>query len=87
MVPVETLAVAQADSRGVMESLGTAGVVVADTDLRIVHLNGTIFAGHGLAPDDWRGKLLSEVLPPDASAQLEPRYRSALSGETQSFQY
>jgi PAS domain S-box-containing protein len=64
-----------------------ASVIIADVDLRVLHVEGTAFDRHGYQPADWPGQLLSEVLPPGLMSELEPRYRAALAGEHQSFDY
>jgi PAS domain S-box-containing protein len=74
-------------NHGVVESIGTAGVIIANADLTIVRVEGNVFAPHGHDPDEWLGQRLSEVLPSEAVAELEPRYRAALAGQAQSFDY
>jgi PAS domain S-box-containing protein len=64
-----------------------ASVIIADVDLRVLHVEGPAFDRHGYHPADWPGQLLSEVLPPRPMGELEPRYRAALTGEFQSFDY
>jgi PAS domain S-box-containing protein len=64
-----------------------ASVIIADKDLRVLHVEGTAFDHHGYQPADWPGRSLSEVLPTRLMSELEPRYRAALAGEHQSFDY
>jgi PAS domain S-box-containing protein len=64
-----------------------ASVIIADVDLRVLHVEGPAFDRHGYEPAEWPGQLLSEVLPPRLMSELEPRYRAALAGEHQSFDY
>jgi PAS domain S-box-containing protein len=64
-----------------------ASVVIADVDLRVLHVEGSLFIDHDYQPADWPGHLLSEVLPAALMSDLEPRYRAALAGEYQSFDY
>ena len=64
-----------------------ASVIIADVDLRVVHVEGPAFSRHGYEPADWPGQLLSEVFPPRWMNELEPHYRAALKGEAQSFDY
>jgi PAS domain S-box-containing protein len=64
-----------------------ASVIIADVDLRVLHVEGPAFDRHGYQPADWPDRLLSEVLPPRLMGELEPRYRAALAGEHQSFDY
>jgi diguanylate cyclase (GGDEF)-like protein/PAS domain S-box-containing protein len=65
----------------------TAGVIVVDADLRIVDAAGAVFARPGYRPRDWLGRPLMEILPAGSRAELEPRYRAALGGELQSFEF
>ena len=64
-----------------------ASVIIADLDLRVVHVEGPAFDHHGYETSDWPGRLLTKVLPAALMGELEPRYRAALAGETQSFDY
>ncbi len=73
--------------RAMAESMAMAGVIIADDDLRILHIDGEIFARHGRLRKEWRGRLLADALGPAARAELEPRCRAALSGESQSFDH
>jgi PAS domain S-box-containing protein len=84
---VTTAADALAASRAIVESLPAAGVIVADVDLVALHLEGSLFARHGYDIDALCGQPLSEGLGPVAWAELGPRYRAALAGQDQSFDY
>jgi PAS domain S-box-containing protein len=64
-----------------------ASVIIADLDLRVLHVEGPAFERHGFDTTDWLGRLLSEVYPVELMTDLEPRYRAALAGEYQSFDY
>jgi PAS domain S-box-containing protein len=64
-----------------------ASVIIADVDLRVLHVEGPAFDRHGYHVADWPGRPLSDVLPAGVMTDLEPRYRAALSGEHQSFDY
>jgi PAS domain S-box-containing protein len=64
-----------------------ASVIIADADLRVLHVEGPAFDRHGYRPEDWPGRSLIEVLPAGLMVALEPRYRAALAGEAQSFDY
>ena len=64
-----------------------ASVIIADLDLRVMHVEGPAFDRHGYRPADWPGRRLNEVLPAGLMTELEPRYRAALAGEPQSFDY
>jgi PAS domain S-box-containing protein len=64
-----------------------ASVIIADVDLRVLHVEGPAFDRHGYHVADWPGQSLTEVLPASLMTNLEPRYRAALDGEQQSFDY
>jgi PAS domain S-box-containing protein len=64
-----------------------ASVIIADTDLRVLHVDGPAFDRHGYQPAGWPGRSLLDVLPARLMSELEPRYRAALAGEHQSFDY
>jgi PAS domain S-box-containing protein len=68
-------------------SVPPAGVLILDADQRILHVEGDVFAAHGLRADAWIGLRLDHVLPPEAVPTLLPPYRAALAGKPQSFEY
>jgi PAS domain S-box-containing protein len=65
----------------------SAWVIIADVDLRVLHVEGPALDRHGYHLADWPGRSLSDVLPTSLMTELEPRYRAALAGEQQSFDY
>lgn len=71
----------------VSKSAPTAAVIIVDGQLRIVHAEGVAFDRRGDSVEDWPGRHLSEVLSAGSLAELEPRYRAALEGAPQSFEY
>jgi diguanylate cyclase (GGDEF)-like protein/PAS domain S-box-containing protein len=71
----------------VSRSVPTAAVIIVDRELRVVHAEGMAFDQRGFAVEDWPGRYLRQLLPADALAELEPRYRAALEGVPQSFEY
>ena len=73
--------------RVALESAPPAAMIVVDADERILHVEGAAFARHGMQATDWAGRDLADALPADASGELIPRYRAALRGEPQSFDY
>jgi PAS domain S-box-containing protein len=92
LLPRETLTGADGEGAGavgrsVTRPMPTVAVIIADPDLRVVNMEGEVSARHGYADQDWPGRTLSELLPPGARLELEPRYRAALKGEPQSFDY
>jgi PAS domain S-box-containing protein len=62
-------------------------VLIADAQQRIVHVEGGAFESHGLRTRGWIGLSIDQVLPAEAHATLIPRYRAAIAGESQSFEY
>ncbi len=70
-----------------MSALPEATVLVVDRD-EMVHLaEGELLEQNGHAPGSVPGRPLDEILPPDTRDMLIARYRAALAGETQSFDY
>jgi PAS domain S-box-containing protein len=69
----------------VAAALAPSVVLVVDMQLRVIHVEGDAFARHGMRTTGWSGRLLRELLPPDAAAVLLPRYRAALDGAPQFF--
>ncbi len=67
--------------------VGPAAVVIADSQRRVLHVEGGAFAAHGLDTRGWIGLALDEILPGHAVPILMPRYEAALGGEPQSFRY
>ncbi len=79
-----TLARLQEEHRVLLDSLPDALVMVLDVDLRYVQVSRSM-ESLGWAAEDVLGKTIDEVLAarPDVCA----RYRAALAGESQSFDY
>ena len=71
----------------ISRSVPTTAVIIVDRELRVVHAEGVAFDQLGFTVEDWPGRHLRELLPDDAFAALEPRYRAALAGVPQSFDY
>ncbi|MBE9126820.1 MULTISPECIES: PAS domain S-box protein [unclassified Coleofasciculus] len=59
-------------------------VLLFDRELRYILAEGTHLTSTGFTKEQLEGKTIREVLPPETYATLEPLYRSALAGETQS---
>lgn len=62
-------------------------VFVFDRDLRLLLADGGALREHGFDPEDFTGKLLKDAVPPEAYAELEPRYRATLEGKPSKFVY
>jgi PAS domain S-box-containing protein len=73
--------------RTIVDHLPDAMVVVVDPDLRVVTAGGPTLGRNGYAADELTGLLLPDFLPPDRFASLEPRFRAALAGREQSFEW
>ena len=67
--------------------LAPAAAISVDDEMRIVGAEGAAFARQGLAAEDWIGRTLGEVLPAASRKEVLDRYRAALAGERQSFDY
>ena len=72
---------------GLQEVAAPTGVLVTDAQERVLHAEGAAFPQHGLSVVGWRGRQMRELLPPAAIDVLMPRYRAALAGTPQSFDY
>jgi PAS domain S-box-containing protein len=73
-------------NRALAESLPGAGVLVLDTDLRILYAEGNLFLRLGIDARAVEGTLLEDWAGPDRWPVLEPHYEAALAGEPQSFE-
>ena len=62
-----------------------AGLLIVDVDLRIQAIDGELYSRLGY--EDAVGRPVPDVIPAAAWKVLEPRYRAALAGEPQSFEY
>ena len=79
------LEASEARYRTLVHNLPNSSVVTYDHDLRYTFAAGDALATAGLSPDIL-GRTLSEVLPQHA-ATLVPRYRAALGGHSQAFEF
>jgi PAS domain S-box-containing protein len=64
-----------------IENLPGGAVFVVDRDLRYLLAEGEALIAAGFKPEDFVGRTIFEVLPPDLVASYEPLYRQALAGE------
>lgn len=71
----------------ISNSLPSAAVIIVDPQLRVVHAEGVALDQRGFVVEDWPGRPLAGILTADSLAELEPRYRAALAGVQQSFEY
>lgn len=68
--------------RTLTHNFPNGAVHIFDHDLRYLLSDGTEISKVGLSKEQLEGKTLWEILPPETSAILEPRYRAALAGES-----
>jgi PAS domain S-box-containing protein len=71
-------------SRTLMDGLDRAGLMVVDTDLRVVSVEGYVYRGPAMQA--LVGRLLADVVPAVRWEVLLPRYRAAFRGEAQFFE-
>jgi PAS domain S-box-containing protein len=68
--------------RAIVEHLPKSVVVLCDTELRLVLVDGPDAEATGFSKATMEGKTIHEALPPDFAAQVEPSIRRVLSGES-----
>jgi PAS domain S-box-containing protein len=86
-LPALTLAGLEGSGPDAGQVLAPAAVVVVDLHERVRHAEGEAFSRHGMTTEGWAGRQIVELLSPDAAPILLPRYRAALAGIPQSFDY
>lgn len=64
-----------------IDNLPGGAAFVVDRDLRYLLAAGEALAIAGFKPQDFIGRTIFEVLPPELAASYEPMYRIALAGE------
>ncbi len=62
-------------------NLPDMGVVLYDSDLRIIIAEGSALNASGYPSEKSEGRLLADLLPAASAEKLEPIYRSAFSGQ------
>jgi diguanylate cyclase (GGDEF)-like protein/PAS domain S-box-containing protein len=72
---------AEARYRTLAASSPDVAVMLLDRDFRVVLYEGLAMERRGWAASDLLGKRLSDVIPPDRMAELEPVLTAALGGE------
>jgi diguanylate cyclase (GGDEF)-like protein len=68
--------------RSIVGSLPNGFAVLYDSDLRFRLADGDALAAWSLSSRDMEGRTLHDVFAPELAAELEPRYRRALAGES-----
>jgi PAS domain S-box-containing protein len=72
--------------RTIARSIPGGGVYVIDRDFRYLVAEGPVTEASGPSREVLEGHTVSEVFPPEPSAQMEERLRRNFSGETVSFE-
>jgi diguanylate cyclase (GGDEF)-like protein/PAS domain S-box-containing protein len=70
-----------------ISALPGAAVFAVDMDMRLLLADGPALRRHGYDSADLTGRRLADVAPAHSYAELEPRYRAALGGQTQTFEH
>lgn len=76
---------AAALGHGLVQGLSDYGVLVVDTEVRILCAEGSAY--DPVARDGLVGRLVTDVIPEAAWRVLEPRYTAGLAGHPQAFAY
>jgi PAS domain S-box-containing protein len=82
---LEALTISEARHKALIAHLPDSTVHLFDHDMRLLLSEGDRMRAHGYDPQELEGRLLQEVVPPEAFERLEPEYRAALAGESRSF--
>ncbi|MFN6483469.1 MULTISPECIES: ATP-binding protein [unclassified Nostoc] len=73
---------AQERSRALIENLPGGAAFVVDRNLRYLLAEGEVLSAAGFKSEDFVGKTIFEVLPPELAASYEVFYRRGLAGES-----
>jgi PAS domain S-box-containing protein len=73
--------------RSIAASLPNAAVFIIDADMRYLLAEGSGLRDAGVEPADLEGKTIYEALPRELAEKYEPLYRSALAGESVSWEH
>jgi PAS domain S-box-containing protein len=82
---IEALTLSEARYKGLIAHLPDSTIHLFDHELRLLLSEGERMRVHGYDPQELEGRLLRDVVPPEAYERLAPEYRAALAGETRSF--
>jgi PAS domain S-box-containing protein len=74
-------------SRALVSALPEATVLIVDRDETVQVAEGRLLEGNGHAAGSLAGRRVEEIVPPSQREMLLTRYRAAVAGETQSFDY
>lgn len=67
--------------QGLIQNFPNGAILVFDEELTLILADGTALETVGLVKKEIEGKKISQVFPPEVSAQIEPLYRRTLQGE------
>jgi diguanylate cyclase (GGDEF)-like protein/PAS domain S-box-containing protein len=81
------LARSEARYRTVLENLPEMAITTFGRDLRVDYTAGEALTNTGRSAEEFVGRTLSEVLPPEHAELLETNFRAALRGERRSLDY
>ncbi|MFC6824864.1 PAS domain-containing sensor histidine kinase [Halopelagius fulvigenes] len=73
--------------RTVVENFPNGAVGLVDEEMRYVTIGGSPLTESDLTAEDLEGRPVREVLSPALAEHLTPRYRAALDGEANTFEY
>ncbi|MDQ2755963.1 MAG: diguanylate cyclase [Actinomycetota bacterium] len=68
--------------RSLAASVPNGFVLLFDSELRFLIAEGALLGSFGHSPTELEGRTIHEALPAWLAAELEPRYRAALAGDT-----
>ncbi|YAG14061.1 hypothetical protein NSTC745_03398 [Nostoc sp. DSM 114161] len=71
----------EAQTHALIANLPGGAVFVVDRNLRYLLAEGEALSAARFKPEDFVGRTIFEVLPPELAASYEPMYRQALAGE------
>ena len=73
--------------RTLIESFPSGIIALIDRSLTLIAVGGEGLRRAGVGPQDYAGRRLDEICPPEWSAQLLPRLEEAFSGAAQDFEW
>jgi PAS domain S-box-containing protein len=85
MLAEQARSASEARYRTLVQHFPNGAVLLFDHDLRYILAAGQALAPLGYSSQKLEGKTLSEVVPPEGRALLEPLYQAALAGQPQSY--
>jgi PAS domain S-box-containing protein len=83
----QALRESEARHRLLVQNLPDTLISLYDRELRVLLAEGPMLARQGYTEDELLGRSLSELLPAEQLAKLEPLHRAALSGESSAIEH